>query len=246
MNFIKNIVGRFYALYALLIFVITLIPTYLCLRVLNLFLSAATFEKYFHRGMQLWMGVYMPLIFCRVLVVGKEKFEKGKNYVVVLNHNSLIDIPVSTPGIPAPNKTLGKSDFLKMPFFGFIYACGSVIINRKELRSKQDSYRQLLKVLSSGMHVCLYPEGTRNKTTLPLQPFKDGAFKLAIEGKKPLMVGVIQGTKQIMTVDKIFHAWPHAVRISFLEVIQVEDVSFGSEKLLNAKAFKIMKAELLK
>ncbi len=246
MNVFKNIVGRLYAFYALMVFVITLIPTYLILRLLKLVVSSSRFEIIFHKAMKAWMGVYLPSIFCPVKTIGAEKFEPHKNYVVVLNHNSHIDIPVSTPCIPGPNKTLGKSDFAKVPLFGFIYKSGSILLNRKEARSKQRSYDQMLQVLNNNLHVCLYPEGTRNKTAQPLQAFKDGAFKLAIESKKPLMVGLIEGTKPILTANKVFHAWPSNITITYLTVIATSDASFKDVKLLNQKAYTIMNEALLK
>jgi 1-acyl-sn-glycerol-3-phosphate acyltransferase len=244
MKIIKNIFSHLFALYAILLFVITLIPVYVVLRILKTIVSKTRFEIIFHATMQIWMGVYLPLIFCPVKIKGKEKFAPNQNYVVILNHNSLIDIPVSTPSIPSPNKTLGKSDFLKVPLFGFIYACGSVIINRSNNRSKQHGYEQMLEVLKNNMHVCLYPEGTRNKSITNLQSFKDGAFKLAIESQKPIMVGVIEGTKNIITSNKFFHAWPSSIIITYVDIIPTTDYTFSNIKLLKEKAYEIMNQQI--
>lgn len=61
------------------------------------------------------------MIFCPVKHVGRHHFLKGKNYVVTLNHNTLADVPVSSPGIPGPNRTLAKIEMASIPIFGYIY-----------------------------------------------------------------------------------------------------------------------------
>ena len=47
------------------------------------------------------------------------------------------------------------------------------------------------KVLDMGLHMCIYPEGTRNKTDQPLKTFHDGAFRLAIDTRKAIIPGMI-------------------------------------------------------
>ncbi len=244
MQFFKNVFARVYCIYAITLFVISLVPVYLFLRLVKIVLPSGQFMKVFHNTTRVWMGAYLPMVFCPVKVSGKQKFEKGQNYVVVFNHSSLIDIPVSTPGISGANKTLGKSEFLKAPLFGFIYKCGSVIINRKNPRSRQASYQEMLQVLQTDLHVCLYPEGTRNKSAEKLLPFKDGAFKLAIESQKPIMIGVIKGTKNILHPTKIFYAWPCAIEINYLKVLPITDIAYADANTLKHKAYEIMKQAL--
>src|SRR6185436_5631575 len=104
-------------------------------------------------------------------------FKNGENYIVVCNHNSFMDVPLTTPFIPGPNKTIAKIEMAKIPLFGLIYQRGSVLVDRKNEESRKNSYIKMKDVLQMGMHMCIYPEGTRNKTTAPLQPFHNGAFR---------------------------------------------------------------------
>ena len=62
---------------------------------------------------------------------GKENFKKGETYVIVYNHNALIDVPLSAPFVPGGNKTIAKSSFAKLPIFGWFYKRGSVLVDRK-------------------------------------------------------------------------------------------------------------------
>ena len=72
------------------------------------------------------------------------------------------------------------------------------------------------EVLQMGLHMCIYPEGTRNKTNEAMQPFHDGAFKLAVDSGKAILPAVIFYTKLVLPQHKSFYFWPHRVEMHFL------------------------------
>lgn len=117
------------------------------------------------------MKVWLLLVGCRYQIRGKENFKKGESYIVTCNHNSLLDVPLSSPFIEGPNKTIAKSSFAKVPLFGFFYMKGAVLVNRKDDRSRRESYEKMKNVLKAKMHMCIYPEGTRNRSNDPLKNF---------------------------------------------------------------------------
>jgi 1-acyl-sn-glycerol-3-phosphate acyltransferase len=139
--------------------------------------------KIFLDVVRVWMKIFLPLVFIRFTTKGKENFKKGENYVVVCNHNSYMDVPLSCPAIPGANKTIAKREFVDVPVFGMIYSRGSVLVDRNNDISRKESYSQMKKVLDMGMHMSIYPEGTRNRTGQPLKSFQDGAFRLAAASK---------------------------------------------------------------
>jgi len=186
------------------------------------------------------MGIFMQLIFCPVVRKGKEKFKKGENYVVVINHNSYMDIPVSSPWIPGPNKTLGKIEMTKVPLFGVIYTAGALIVDRKNEESRRMAFPLMQQTLDQGTNLCLYPEGTRNKTAAPLQPFFDGAFATAIRTQRPIMPGVLFNTRNILSPTRKFWAWPNAIHFHFLDPIPTKGLSLEDVPMLKAKVHKIM------
>src|SRR6185369_6074570 len=121
--------------------------------------------------------IFLTLAGCPLTVRGKEHFKKGETYIVICNHNALIDVPVSSPGIPGGNKTIAKAEMAKIPLFGLIYKTCSILVDRKSEKSRRDSFTRMGEVLEMGLHMCIYPEGTRNKTAEPLKSFHDGAFR---------------------------------------------------------------------
>lgn len=96
------------------------------------------------------------------------------------------------------------------------------------------------EVLSSGLHMCIYPEGARNKTANPLKNFKDGAFKLAIETKTPIIPAVIIGTKKMLPADKIMYYKPGKATMIFMDPIHTSNLQLEDIEDLKEKVFRIM------
>ena len=89
-----------------------------------------------------------------------------------------------------------------------------------------------------GLHMCIYPEGTRNKTSQPLKSFHSGAFRLALETGKSIIPALIFNTKKVLPSDKTFYAEPHQLRIHFLK--PVDALPGESAEHLRDRLFKIM------
>lgn len=163
-----------------------------------------------------WMIIYLNLIGCPVRVKGSEYFKRGTNYVVVCNHNSYMDVPITTPFMPTANKTIAKKGLSYIPVFGWIYALGSVLVDRKSEASRKESYKKMKGVLEDKLDMVIYPEGTRNRTNEPLKPFYDGAFKLAKDCDKEIMPAVIFNTRKVLPATKTFFMMPQKIEMHFL------------------------------
>ena len=241
MKQLQNIAGKIFAVYAALAFVATMLVVLIPIWVISL-LPEPHRARCLHPVFRLWMGVYMPLIFCPVTRKGKHHFKKGENYVVIINHNSLMDIPVSSPWIPGPNKTLAKMEMAKVPLFGIIYKAGSILVDRKSNESRRGSFTKMQETLEAGIHLCLYPEGTRNKTNQPMQQFFDGAFTTAVKAQRPLIPGIIFNTGAVLPATKTFWARPKPVQIHFLEPIPTAGLTLEDVPALKEKAHQVMES----
>ena len=177
----------------------------------------------------------------RRIIKGKEHFKKGQNYVVVCNHNSFMDVPLSVTAVP-PNKTIAKVEMAKIPVFGLIYKRGSVLVDRKNEESRRNSFLKMKAVLEMGLHMCIYPEGTRNKTSQRLQRFHDGAFRLAVETKKPIIPALIFYTNIVLPRKPLFF-WPHKIEMHFLPAVAIEN---KTSQQIKEEVFTMMDNYLLK
>jgi len=226
MNPIKKILGHIYFFYGMLVFMITMIVIALIPASIALLFKEPKRAKIVHPTYRFWMGIFLPLVFIRVKRKGAELFTKGENFVVVVNHNSLVDIPVSMPWVPGPNKTLAKIEMSKIPLFGIIYKAGSILLDRKNASSKRDSVLEMQKTLvEDGLHLTLYPEGTRNKSDQPLLPFHDGAFVTAMKAEKTLIAGVIFNAKNILPHNRKLWAWPYNIHFHFIKTYPTAELT---------------------
>ena len=208
------------AFWALLVFVVTLLIVSLPMWLIGLVKEPRRTEL-FRQISKVWMRIFFFLTGCSIKIKGKENFEPGKNYIITCNHNSLMDVPVSTPFIPGTNKTIAKAEMAKIPLFGLIYKRGSVLVDRKDKKSRQDSFRKMKSVLEAGMHMCVYPEGTRNKTEKPLKDFHDGAFRLAVETGNSIIPALIFNTQIVLPTGKGFYFHPAKMEIHFLPPVVI-------------------------
>jgi 1-acyl-sn-glycerol-3-phosphate acyltransferase len=233
-----DIFARIWAFWGLISFMVTfliiLIPS----------LLTALFPEpkgigYFIKVAKCWMTVWLNLIGCPVSTKGEKNFKKGKTYIVTCNHNALLDIPLSSPFIPGANQTIAKKDFLKVPLFGWYYNRGSVIVDRHSDASRRKSFELMKAALDKGMHMCIYPEGTRNKTNQPLKKFYDGAFKLAIDTNHAIIPAVIFNTKKALSSNYFFYLLPKKLSIHFLPAIEPDNLTVDE---LKQKVFDTMRA----
>jgi 1-acyl-sn-glycerol-3-phosphate acyltransferase len=127
MNIIKNILGRIFAFWALIIFVPTMLIAFIPISLAGLWKEPKRTVLFQHSA-RVWMRTFFFLTGIRISIKGKKNFNSKENYVVVSNHNSFMDVPLTTPFIPGANKTIAKIEMAKIPIFGMIYKRGSVLV----------------------------------------------------------------------------------------------------------------------
>lgn len=238
---IKDILGAIFALWGFSVFIGTMLLFIIPFWATR-FIKEPKRTLVFMNLCRTWMAIFFPLSGIKVTITGKHNFQPKENYVVVCNHNSLADILLSSPGIPGANKTIAKIELSNIPLFGIIYKRGSVLLDRKSETSRKESYLQMKDVLSMGMHMCIYPEGTRNKTDQPLKSFHDGAFRLSMETGKKIMPAIITGTREMLPHYKHFYFWPGKLSLQFLD--PVDPHSYTNHSELKEAVFKIMWKEI--
>lgn len=236
MKLLKDIAARILAFWALITFVITFLIIFIPSMICWLIPDPAG-QDIFIRIARIWMHVWLRLVGCPPVIKGKEHFIKGNTYIVTFNHNSMLDIPLSCPFVPGANKTIAKSSFAKVPLFGFYYMKGALLVNRKSETSRRESYDKMKAILAKRIHMCIYPEGTRNRTPDPLKKFHDGAFRLAAETGNAIIPTLIFNTKKILPVHKPFWFWPGKIEMHFLEAIDPAGLTADQ---LKEKVFTVM------
>ena len=156
-------------------------------------------------------------------VEGLENLDRSKSYVVVCNHQSMIDIP-TLYSVPLNFRWVSKREVFKIPFFGrFLMVHGDICINRAKA---SEAMNQLLgdgKLwISRGVSIAIFPEGTRSRDGNMLR-FRTGAFLLAKEAGVEILPVVMSGTASHIKKSALFN-WRNKITIKILPPVSVEDL----------------------
>lgn len=118
-------------------------------------------------------------------------------YVAVANHESLADIFLLSH-LPWEMKWLSKEAIFRIPVMGWMMRmAGDVPVRRSDRASRAEALEQCRDRLAKRVSVMIFPEGTRSRTR-ELLPFKDGAFRLAVETGCPILPMAVAGTRNAM------------------------------------------------
>jgi 1-acyl-sn-glycerol-3-phosphate acyltransferase len=236
MKILKEVFARIWITWALLLFVPSMLIAYIFYIPCH-FLKEPQKAIWHRHVSRVWMFLYLTFIGCPLRVKGKQYFNGLPNCIIVSNHNSLMDVPVTTPFMPRANKTIAKKSFSVIPVFGWIYSFGSVLVDRKSDNSRRKSYENMKRMLNYGLDMVIYPEGTRNRSDHPLKTFYDGAFRLATDTKKPIVPTLVFNTRKVLPIHKKFYMVPHKLEMHFLPPVDTNNISPVE---LKEKVFKIM------
>ncbi|MBX2901469.1 MAG: 1-acyl-sn-glycerol-3-phosphate acyltransferase [Cyclobacteriaceae bacterium] len=185
--------------------------------------------------MKAWSWVFSMLTFIRYEMVGRENIVPGKAYIYVSNHTSFLDLPGIAMTIRGQFRPLAKKELLKLPVFGWITRATCVVVDRSNNESRKKSLERLKEILNMGINILVFPEGTQNRSQQLLQPFKDGAFRIAADTQKPLLPMVVIGAGKLMPPGTI-KLRPGKIQIKVgpeIPVTAEEDTRVLKEKVYN-------------
>lgn len=156
-------------------------------------------------------------------VEGIENIDPKAKYVMVLNHNSMIDI-LSIYNLPLVFKWVSKKEVYRIPIVGrLLLAHGDIVINRASTKeAMQLVHTRGLEWLKKGASVAIFPEGTRSKDG-EIHNFKAGAFILAKDAEVPILPIVLDGTDRVVRKG-FFMNWSNRITIKILPPVSKQDV----------------------
>lgn len=178
----------------------------------------------------------------RIRIEGRENLQPGVPYVFLSNHVSNLDAPILLPILPGRTSVFIKRELMNIPLLGTAMRMGKYIpVSRGNSREEaQRSVEAAADALNSGLHIFVFPEGTRSPDG-NLLSFKKGAFFLAEGTGAPVIPIVITGTERMMPKSTL-RITPGKAYVKFLAPILPQD-STSREDLMN-RVRAAMEAEL--
>ena len=166
-------------------------------------------------------------------IKGADPQKVSEPTIVVANHQSFLDLPISYL-LPWTMKWVAKKDLFKIPILGWmIYMTGHISIDRKSMRSAK-VLDKLVEPIQHGIAGMIFPEGTRTETG-ELKEFKNGAFKLAKRYNFNILPIVLDGGHQAMPSGDWRVGYQQDFKISVLEPIATSKIDSVNELKQNVQ-----------
>jgi 1-acyl-sn-glycerol-3-phosphate acyltransferase len=146
-----------------------------------------------------WARMLLRVTFVKLEIEGLEKIDPQGSYVFVANHLSYMDTPVILASIPVQFRFMAKKGLFKIPFLGYhLTRAGHIAVPRDNPREAVKSMAEAARIIRErGISVLIFPEGGRSAIA-KLQPFKDGAFHIAINAGVPVVPVALAGTEKVL------------------------------------------------
>jgi len=151
-----------------------------------------------HLVARLWGRIQLATTGTRVKIQGLESVDFRRSYILVSNHQSTFDIFALLGYLPMQFRWTAKAELFRIPILGWSMSrIGYVPIERSSPKKAYRSMLQAAEKVKNGMSVMVFPEGTRSPDG-KIQPFKKGAFLIALKSQAPILPIAIRGTEKIM------------------------------------------------
>lgn len=191
-------------------------------------------RKVAHAQCYWWSDVLTTLNpYWKVRISGLENIDRRKTYVIVVNHQSLTDI-IMLYKTKMQFKWVAKESLFKVPFVGWCLSLAKHIkLSRGKFSSIKEVYRESAVWLRNDVSVLFFPEGTRSETD-EMREFQNGAFKLALKEKKPILPIVLDGTRNAIPKG----SWIFATKVyCTLRVLPpIDSTAFGAAEFDRLKS----------
>jgi 1-acyl-sn-glycerol-3-phosphate acyltransferase len=145
-----------------------------------------------------WSLLNLYLSGTRLKIKGKEKIEKGRTYIVMSNHQSLVDVWALIGKLPLQLRWTIKSEVKKMPVFGYaLERMGHIYVGRKKRKDVALTLEVPVQKIRDGASVVIFPEGTRSRDGR-LQKFHKGGAIIATQSGAPILPITINGSRFVL------------------------------------------------
>jgi 1-acyl-sn-glycerol-3-phosphate acyltransferase len=159
----------------------------------------------------------------RFETTGRLVNDPRRPYVAVSNHESYADIFLISH-LPWEMKWMSKETMFRIPCMGWMMRmAGDIRVVRGERSSAIQALAAARDRIAKRVSVMIFPEGTRSRGA-GLLPFKDGAFRVAIETGAPILPMVVAGTRRAMAKGSFRFQKAHA-RVKVLDPIETTGLS---------------------
>ena len=177
----------------------------------------------------------------KVIVLGEENIPRGSAVLYVGNHRSYFDIVLTYVRVPRPTGYVAKVEMLKWPLLSnWMKNLHCLFLDRKNIKEGLKTILLGVEKVKSGISICIFPEGTRNKVADTFLPFHEGSFKIAEKGNVPIVPMTIVNSAAVFE-DQLPKMKKAAVVIEYGKPIYIKELDKETRKSLGTYVSDIIK-----
>ncbi len=228
---------NFWCIAWLIIIFLALFPfIFACIKVKSL-------NRYGTKLTNFWADIFFLVVGMPVQIEHRFKPDAYKNYVFVANHFSYLDVAVGMKVVRNYFSYMGKSSVKNIPLLGYMFSKLHIQVDRGDKESRSKSMMRSKRALDTGRSLFIMPEGGIISHEIPKmhQPFKDGAFLLAIGSKVPIVPITLLNLYEIMPNKTIFWGLP---KVIVHEPIDTSIYSKENLEELKTRVYEVIQNEL--
>ncbi len=172
-----------------------------CLQAILMRFSKQINRSWVDKALSLWINKLLQLVGVECSVYNPHRTQPipGKATIIMCNHSSMYDIPLSYKAFPDNSmRMLAKKELSKIPFLGKgMQAAEFPFVDRRNRKQALEDLAYAQQLMESGIIIWIAPEGTRSKDGA-LGAFKKGAFVTAIQAQATIIPIGIRGASSIL------------------------------------------------
>lgn len=172
----------------------------------------------------------------KTTVIGYDRIPKNQPVLYVGNHRSYFDILIIYSLVPGLTGFVAKKEMEKIPFLStWMRLVNCLFLDRKDMKQGLKVVLEGIEKLKGGISICIFPEGTRNRSSdeLELMPFKEGSLKMA-EKAGCLIIPVAMNNNAAIFENHFPKVKPVHTVIEFGEPIDARLLDKEQKKFLGA------------
>jgi len=211
----------FWFIYRIWFYILVVIPIIILLPFLLISILKESWYPYFFKLTRIWARFILIGMGFYTKIEIEQEIHPKESYMFIANHTSMIDIMLMLAVVKNPFVFVGKAELAKMPLVGFFYKRTSILVDRSSPESRQAVFLSAQRRLKQGLSICIFPEGLVPEETINLAEFKDGAFRLAIHHKIPIVPLTFGDNKKRFSYT-FFSGGPGKMRVKVHKFIETE------------------------
>ena len=186
------------------------------------------------RMVQAAFRLMLKMTGARIQVIGEENVPKDRAVLYVGNHKSYFDILLTYSRVPRLTGYVAKKEMESFPILSiWMKRLHCLFLDRKDIKQGLKTILTGIDLLKNGISVCIFPEGTRNKSNDRLLPFKEGSLKMAEKTGCPIIPFAITNSSKLFE-DHMPFVRPCDIIIEYGKPIYPAELPKEEKKFLGA------------